>query len=156
MKRTALLLAVVLLLSVPRLSHAEQLPGLIAAGVGYLSNIDSVAVAVNLDAGTPIAVFGGGLDFVSTTGLCGLGRSGAPGLLISGSSATVRQFVVPVSDFYMYLCLRLSGFSGDFYAAILHSAFDARDADEKPGAAGEDTAELEAAVQAAIDRKFGR
>jgi hypothetical protein len=158
MKSAVLLLAGLLLLSVPHVSDAQQIPGLIAVGVGNMTAFESVAAGANLNAGTPVALWGAGLEFASTVGFCGLGRSGASGLLISGSSAIVRHVTVPASDFYIYLCLRQSGLSGDFAAAILHGDFfDAATADEGPAApAAADTAELEAVVKEAIDRKFGR
>jgi hypothetical protein len=154
MKTSVLLLAGLLfLLSVPHVSDAQPIPGLIAVGVGQMTAFESVTAGTNLNAGTPLALWGVGLEFASTVGFCGLGRSGASGLLISGSSAIVRHVTVPASDFYLFLCLRQSGLSGDFAALILHGDFfDAATAD----APSADTAALEAAVSAAIDRRFGR
>jgi hypothetical protein len=148
MKRT--LLFVLLLLSVARPSIAAELRGLIAVGIGTLSTNDNVAVAANLNAGERISLLGLGLDFDSTEGFCGLGRDGASGLLISGSSKRLTSITVPVSDFYMYLCLKRSGLSSEFGAVMLDGLVF-------PGAATSDEdPDLEALVQEALDRRFGR
>jgi hypothetical protein len=141
---------VLLLLSVARPSIADQFPGFIAVGIGTLSSDDNVAVAANLNAGQRISLVGAGLDFSSTEGFCGLARLGASGLLIAGSSATLRSLTAPASDMYMYLCVKRTGLSGDFAAVILDGLVF-------PGVTESDAdPDLEAIVQEAIDRRLGR
>ncbi len=152
MKRVLLL--VLLFLSVARPSIAEQFPGFLAIGAGTLSADDNVSVFVNVNTGQRISLIGAGLDFNSTEGFCGLGRQGAPPgtLLISGSSKRLISITAPVSDLYLYLCIKRSGLSGEFATAIL-------DGNVHPGAAAsneDNVALLEAIVREAIDRRFGR
>ena len=145
------MLFVLLLLSVARPSIAEQLPGIIAVGIGILSADSNVGVAGNFDAGQRISLIGVG-DFSSTEGICALSRLGSSGLLVTGSSKRLTSITVPVSDLYVYLCMKNSGLSGGFSTAILNGFVH-------PGATESDeeaNADLEAILQEAIDRWFGR
>lgn len=73
--------------------------------------------------------------------------------MIAGSSSTIFTITAPVSDLYLYLCVKNSGVSGDFAALLLDGVVF-------PGAQFDGNADrntdLEAIVNEAIDRKFGR
>jgi len=150
--KSAVLVALVFL-SVARPAIAQPINGLIAASLGTLALGDNVSVAANINAGRRISVWGLGLDFVSTEGFCGLGRSGAGGLLIAGSSRTIFTITAPVSDLYLYLCVKNSGLSGEFAAVLLDGlVFPGTQFDGH----ADRNVDLEAIVNEAIDRKFGR
>jgi len=65
--KSAVLVALVLL-SVASPAFAQQINGLIAAGMGTLAIGETVSVAANINGGRRISVWGFGLDFGSTEG----------------------------------------------------------------------------------------
>jgi hypothetical protein len=97
---------------------AAQLDGLIGAGAGYLSSVDYVAVAFNAYAGQGIVFIGLPLQYSNTVGFCGLSSYSAMGSILAyGDTSIHRWMEMPFDDFYVYLCLKMAGLSGNFAIA---------------------------------------
>lgn len=137
---------------------AAEINGLVGAAIGYLSSTDAVAIAFNAKAGKSLTLAGISMQYSSTTGYCGLARYGASGLIISGYSTSMFTVTVPADDFYMFLCLKSSGTSGDFAAIVLDNSYFTTNSTQAMQSQLISDAEpdLTIAVEKAIDQKFGR
>ena len=123
MKKT--IFVVVMCLVFASTAIASEINGLVGAAMGYISSYSNVAIAFNSKAGQSLYLSGLPMQYSSTAVFCGLGRYGATDLIISGYSTWPKLLAVttPTDDFYMFLCIKSSGISGDFAPIVLDSSF---------------------------------
>ncbi len=121
MKRLGMLFITVLMFIVftGLAAQAAELNGLIGAGAGTLTSVDYVAAGFNGYAGQQVIFTGLPLEYSDTIGFCGVSSYSSMGTILAyGDTAISRTMILPTDDFYVYLCLRSSGWSGNFAALV--------------------------------------
>ena len=107
-------LLAVTLMALSLSASADKIPGIHAAGIGYVSEFSDAVVAINANAGTNL-----GFSNYSTVtrSFCGVaGLNNASNILTFGYGDTF--FTAPRDDMYLVICIKSSGLSSDVVVSI--------------------------------------
>ena len=107
-------LLAVTLMALSLSASADKIPGIHAAGIGYVSEFSDAVVAINANAGTQL----GFSNYSAVTrSFCGVaGLNNASKILAFGYSDVF--FTAPTNDLYLVVCVKSFGLSSNVIVSI--------------------------------------